>query len=223
VELGVVDRLPTWRLVEDDAQIELWVSLIGAHLILGLRLSDSTMRQRVYRSASLPAALKPTVARAMALLSKPKDVDVVLDPMCGSGTLLIERALAARYRLLLGGDSDEAAVTAARENIGTRYKPIEIRRWDARQLPLEDKSVSAILTNLPFGKQIGTPQQNRLLYPALLAEWVRVLNDGGRMVLLTGDRALLTQTVQGHRRLTIARQLPVTVRGYRASLMLITL
>jgi tRNA (guanine6-N2)-methyltransferase len=223
VELGVVDRLPVWRLVEDDAQIEVWVSLIGAHLIVGIRLSDGTMRQRDYRKASLPAALKPTVGRAMALLSNPLDDDVVLDPMCGSGTILIERAQAARYRLLLGGDRDEAAVTAARENIGTRYKPVEIHRWDARQLPLEDDSVSAILTNLPFGKQIGTPTENRLLYPALLAEWVRVLRDGGRMVLLTGDKALLTRTVQRQPRLTITQQMPVIVRGYRATLMVITM
>jgi tRNA (guanine6-N2)-methyltransferase len=219
VELGVVDRLPTWRLVEDDAQIEVWVSLIGPHLIVGLRLSDGTMRQRTYRNASMPAALKPTVARAMALLSKPQDDDVVLDPMCGSGTVLIERARAARYQLLLGGDRDEAAVSAARENVGPRYKPIEIRRWDARHLPLEDSSVSTILANLPFGKQIGTPTENRLLYPALLAEWVRVLREGGRMVLLTGDRALLTRTVQQQPRLSIVRQMPVIVRGYRATLM----
>lgn len=222
VELGVVDRLPTWRLVEDDAQIEVWVSLIGPHLIVGLRLSDGTMRQREYRIASMPAALKPTIARGMVLLSNPHDDDVVLDPMCGSGTLLIERAIAARYQLLLGGDRDEAAVAAARENIGPRYKPIEIRRWDARQLPLDDSSVSAILTNLPFGKQIGTPTENRLLYPALLTEWVRVLREGGRMVLLTGDRALLTRTVQQQPRLSIVRQLPVIVRGYRAALMVVT-
>lgn len=222
VEWGVLDRLPTWRLVEDDAHIEVWVSLIRAHLIVGLRLSDRTMRQREYRKAGLPAALKPTVARAMALLSRPQDDDVVLDPMCGSGTVLIERARAARYRLLLGGDLDDAAVSATRENIGTRYKPIEIRRWDARELPLEDGSVDAILTNLPFGKQIGTPAENRALYPALLAEWARVLRDSGRMVLLTGDRALLTRAVQQQPRLTIARQMPVIVRGYRATLMVVT-
>jgi 23S rRNA G2445 N2-methylase RlmL len=159
----------------------------------------------------------------MALLSNPQDDDVVLDPMCGSGTILIERARAARYGLLVGGDLDEAAVAAARENIGTRYKPIEIHRWDARQLPLEDDSVSAIITNLPFGKQIGTLAENRLLYPALLAEWVRVLREGGRMVLLTGDKALLTRAVQRQPRLAMERQMPVIVRGYRATLMVLAL
>jgi tRNA (guanine6-N2)-methyltransferase len=220
VELGVLDRLPAWRLVEDDAQIEVWVSLVGPQLVVGIRLSDRSMRQRKYRNTSLPAALKPTVAHAMALLSEPRDDDVVLDPMCGSGTVLIERARAARYRLLLGGDIEESAVMAARDNIGPRYKPIEIRLWDARNLPLEDDSVSAIITNMPFGKQIGTPEENRSLYPALLTEWVRVLADGGRMVLLTGDNALLLRAVQRQSVLTLVRQMPVVVRGYRATLAL---
>ena len=219
VELGVLDRLPDWRLVDDDAQIEVWISLVGARLVVGIRLSDATMRGRAYRSASRPAALKPTVARAMVLLSEPRDADVVLDPMCGSGTVLIERALAARYRLLLGGDADAAAVSAARENVGPRHKPIELRTWDARALPLEDRSVSAIICNLPFGKQIGTPEANRALYPALIREWGRVLEPGGRMVLLTGNRDLLLRSIRRERRLTVTRQLPVLVRGYRATMV----
>ncbi|HEX6509260.1 MAG TPA: methyltransferase domain-containing protein, partial [Chloroflexota bacterium] len=182
VELGVADRLPAWRLVEDDAQVELWVNLVDSRLIVGIRLSDNTMRQRLYRQTSLPAALKPTIAHAMALASDPRDDDVVLDPMCGTGTILIERARAGRYGLLLGGDADARAVEAARENIGPRYKPVEIRQWDARSLPLDDRSVSAIITNMPFGKQIGTPEENQALYPQLLTEWTRVLQNGGRMV-----------------------------------------
>lgn len=222
VELGVMDRFPAWRLVEDDAQIEVWVSLVSAELVIGLRLSDRRMRQREYVRASRPAALKPTVARAMALLSVPRDDDVVLDPMCGSGTILIERALVGRYALLLGGDVDETAVAATRENIGSRHKPIEICRGDARTLPLENGSVSAIISNLPFGKQIGTPEENRVLYPQLLEEWVRVLRKGGRMVLLTGDAALLLTAIRVHPVLTVSRQVPVLVRGYRATLIVAT-
>jgi 23S rRNA G2445 N2-methylase RlmL len=220
-ELAVLDRFPAWRLVEDDAQLELWVQLMRSSLIAGLRLSDNMMRQRTYRKVSLPAALKPTVAAAMVLLSEPQDGDVFLDPMCGSGTILIERALAGRYRLLIGGDADPEAIHATRENIGPRYKPIEIHRWDARSLPLEDDSVSTIVTNLPFGKQIGTPVENRTLYPALLAEWVRVLRPGGRMVLLTSEQALLRRSLQRHPHLHLRRQIPVIVRGQRATISVI--
>lgn len=215
-ELAVLDHLPSWRLVEDDAQVEVWVQLVGNRLLAGVRLSDNRMRQRGYRSVSLPAALKPTIAAAMIQLSEPRDDDVFLDPMCGSGTLLIERAFGDRYRLLLGGDSDITAVEATRANIGTKYQPIEIRQWDARRLPLDDASVSAVVCNLPFGKQVGTAQNNRVLYPALLEEWTRVLAPDGRMILLTSERALLRESLAIHPELHLERTTPVLVRGLAA-------
>jgi tRNA (guanine6-N2)-methyltransferase len=221
VELGILDRLPAWRLVEDNAQVEAWAQLVGSRLIVGFRLSDIEMRQREYRRVSLPAALKPSIARAMVLLSEPRDYDVFLDPMCGSGTILIERALTRPYRLLLGGDEDPKAVEATRANIGPRYKPIEIRRWDARSLPLKDASVSALATNLPFGKQIGTQEDNRSLYPALLREWARVVQPGGRMVLLTSEERLLRETLRRRPELVVRRKEQVIVRGMRAALVTI--
>ncbi len=219
VERALLDRLPGWRLVEDDAQIEFWVSVVGPRLLLGIRLSDGSMRSHGSRRTELRAALKPTIARAMALLSDPADDDSVLDPMCGSGTILIERARAARYGLLLGGDIDPNAVRAASTNVGPKYKPIEIRQWDARNLPLDEASVSAIITNMPFGKQVGTPEDNATLYPRLIAEWVRVLAHDGRMVLLSGDLGLLLRCLQRYPDMFVVRQLPVLVRGYRASIV----
>lgn len=218
VERALGERFPAWRLVEDDAVLEVWVTLIGPLFVAGIRLSDNTMRGRTYRVESLPAALKPTVAAAMVRLSDPQEDDVVLDPMCGSGTILIERALAGRYALLLGGDSSADAVNAARANVGPRYKPIEIQQWDARRLPLEDRAVTRLICNLPFGKQIGTPEDNRTLYPALLGEWLRVLAPGGAMVLLTSERALMRRVLERAAGLSIMRQVPALVRGLQATI-----
>ena len=215
-ERAMIKRFSRWKLVEEDARVELWLHLVGGHLVAGVRLSDDTMRRREYLRVSLPAALKPTVARAMVALSRPQPDDVFLDPMCGAGTILIERAHAGRYRQLLGGDSDPRAVEAAQANIGPRYQPIELRLWDARSLPLAEGSVSAIVTNLPFGRQVGTATENRALYPALLAEWVRVLRPGGRLVVLTSDAHLLRRTVARRPELTLVQQTPVLVRGLPA-------
>lgn len=216
VEHGILDRFPRWRVVEDGG-LEVWAQLVNELLITAIRISDNDMRQRTYRAISRPAALKPTVARGLVWLSEPRDDDVFLDPMCGSGTILIERALAGRYGLLLGGDIDPEAVAATRQNIGPRYKPVEIRQWDARSLPLEDHSVSVIVTNLPFGKQIGSSSANRMLYPDLLAEWVRVLSPGGRMVLLTSDDRLMRRTLSRSLTLRVTRQLQLLVRGQPAT------
>ncbi|MGC4190947.1 MAG: methyltransferase domain-containing protein [Thermomicrobiales bacterium] len=216
-EKAIAGRHPDWVLA-DPARIEVWTQLVGDRLVAGIRLSDETMRQRAYKLANLPASLKPTVARAMALLTKPGDDDVFLDPMCGAGTILIERAHAGRYARLEGGDVEHAAVQAALENIGTRYKPIEIREWDARSLPFADGEIGAIACNLPFGKQIGTRQGNQTLYPVLLDEWIRVLKPGGRMVLLTSEARLLRATARDRPGLVWEQTLHVVVRGLPAEI-----
>ena len=218
VERALLDRLPAWRLVNDNAQVEIWASLIGPRLLLGIRLSDATMRHRTYLRETLPAALKPTIAAAMVWLSEPRNDDVFLEPMAGSGTILIERAEAARYRQLLAGDRDAAAVRAIRRNIGPRYQPVQVSQLDARYLPVESGSISAIVTNLPFGEQIGTHAGHRQLYPELLKEWSRVLHPAGRMVLLTSERVLLRDCLRRHPELTRKHTVPVLVRGIPAAI-----
>ena len=213
IERGIAARAGhRWRLVEEGG-LEFWLTLLPAkagqsEAWLALRLSDERMRHRDYQQAHLPASLRPAAAAALVWLTRPAPDDVFLDPMCGAGTILIERAHAGRYALLLGGDSSAEALAVARENIGPRYKPIELRAWDARKLPLDSASVTAAAVNLPFGKRVGTPEENRALYPAFLREAARVLRPGARLVALTGDartfEAALRRTGQLTRRAVYA-------------------
>lgn len=192
LEIGISERGDRgWRLDEDSPDLEFWATVLDDELILALRLSDDRMRHREYKVEHRPGSLRPSVAAALAWLSKPAADDVFLDPMCGVGTVLIERAHMGRYAMLLGGDSAPAMLEAARENIGPRYKPIELRRWDAAALPLEARSVSAIATNLPWGIKHGSHGENRRLYPRIIAEFRRVLRDDGRVVMLTAETRLM--------------------------------
>jgi tRNA G10 N-methylase Trm11 len=152
----------------------------------------------------------------MVWLTRPMPGDIFLDPMCGAGTLLIERAHAGRYAKLLGGDVDPEAVAATQVNVGARYQPIEIRRWDARHLPLESGSVTALAVNLPFGRKIGDLEQNRRLYPPFLREAARVLRPRARLVTLTSDTSTLEAALRGSDRLAPRESYPVEVLGTRA-------
>src|SRR6266567_2897119 len=75
--------------VADDADLEFWLWLSGSEALIGLRLSDATMRHRTYKREHLPASLRPTVAAAMGWLARPAQEDIVLDPLCGAGTVLM--------------------------------------------------------------------------------------------------------------------------------------
>lgn len=213
-------RYPRWTPVADDAQVEFWANELGSQFLLGARLSDRTMRHRFERRVELPAALRPSVAAAMVLLTEPQPGEVFLDPMCGSGTILYERLQAGAAGRILGGDIEPERVDAARKNVrGSRKKPgagnsgPDIRQWDARKLPLDDASVDKVATNLPFGKQLRASEQPAKLYPPVLAELERVVRPGGRIVLLTSEYDLLKETVRQRPRLTITTGYSVAVLG----------
>ncbi len=218
IETGILERGDhAWRLEEHDAEVEFWATMLRDEFIFTIRLSDDTMRFREYKISHRPGSLRPSVAAALAIVSKPAPGDVFLDPLCGTGTVLIERAHCGRYAMLLGGDSDRDTLEAARENIGPRYKPIEIKMWDATALPLEAASVDKIVSNLPWGMKHGSHTDNRKLYPRLIAEFRRVLKPAGTMVLLSAEMRLMSE-VMAKQHMRPAQIFRVTVLGAPAAI-----
>jgi len=205
------------RYVEDDADLEYWLWIGGSEALVGIRLSDATMRHRTYKHEHLPASLRPTVAAAMGWLARPTESDIVLDPLCGAGTILIERALLAPSGQVLGGDISEAAVEIAKRNSRSARVSAKWQTWDARSLPLESESVTRIISNLPFGKQIGSHEQNISLYRDLAQEFNRVLAKDGLLVTLTSEDRLWESNVRAagwH----ITKKVVISVLGQPASI-----
>lgn len=188
---AIADGWPgRWRRVNDNADLEIWATLLERELLCGVRLSTQEMRQRG-KLRHLPASLRPALAAAMVLLTEPEDDDVFLDPMAGAGTLLTERAAAGRFAQILGGDNSAAAVEAMRVNTRRLKGDITCRQWNARSLPQPDASVDKVAVNLPFGKQVSDETNLSDLYCDVLMEIERVLRPGGRLVALAGDIKLL--------------------------------
>jgi tRNA (guanine6-N2)-methyltransferase len=189
---GLAGKFPdSWKAAEENAAVEFWLTIDNATAVSGVRLSDRTMRHRIYKLEHRPASLRPTVAAAMVRLAEIKPRHVVLDPMCGAGTLLAEYfAFVGKIRAekppALGGDIDAAAVRAAAVNL-SKLGEARLVRWDSTRLPLPDQSVDRVLSNPPFGKQLGTPESVGPLYRAAVREWDRLLRPAGRAVLLAAD------------------------------------
>jgi tRNA (guanine6-N2)-methyltransferase len=184
---GLAGKVPAhWLVVEENADYEIWLTIDGASAVCGLRLSDRTMRHRDYKVEHLPASLRPVVAAAMVRLARIPYHGVLVDPMCGAGTILAERLAVQPQALVLGGDLDATALLAATANL-KRLGRAYLFRWDARRLPLRDGVVDRIACNPPFGKQLGEPAEIASLYRDAIREANRVLVPGGKAVWLVSD------------------------------------
>ncbi len=207
-----------WQPIEEEADLEVWATLLEQELIVAIRLSDASLRLRG-KIAHLPASLRPALAAAMVMLTHPTENDIFLDPMAGVGTLLLERAAAGPFTALYGGDISPAAVTAMQANLRSVRGQIEVRRWNATKLPLPDASVTKVAVNLPFGTQIGEGEDLEDLYRDVLYQIARVLKPGGRLVTLVADQQLLDRArAQAAPVLRATARHRVLVLGHRATI-----
>jgi len=78
---------------QPDIRINVWLNKDRASIALDL--SGDALHQRGYRQQTGQAPLKENLAAAIVLRSGWQPTTPLLDPMCGSGTLLIEAALIA--------------------------------------------------------------------------------------------------------------------------------
>jgi tRNA (guanine6-N2)-methyltransferase len=239
---GLGGKLPaSWRPAEENASVEIWLTIHGATAVCGLRLSDRTMRHRTWKLEHFPASLRPTMAAAMVRLAQIKPGNVVLDPMCGAGTILAEAWFATRrLRLsahvqpsgssgssdasaepqavsLLGGDIDPHHVGFAKTNL-RQLAEVPIETWDARRLPLKDAGVDRVICNLPFGKQLSTAEEIGPLYQRAVKEMNRVLKPKGRAVLLVAEASELKDAIRpgGWKQEGFV---PVRILGQRAAIL----
>ena len=186
-------NFPKWK-NSDPAAIEIWGFYIDQKLHLGFRLSDNRMRYRAQKPVSRKAALRPTIAAALMRAASPRYGERVLDPMCGTGTILSEGIALNTGAVFIGGDSDRQAIKLAKESLSRTN--VSLQQWDATRLPVNSSTIDCIVCNLPFGQQFSTQKDNQDLYPMLIDNWMVGLKAKGRMVLLTADSTTLENSFQ---------------------------
>ncbi len=170
---------------EKHETFDLRIFLEHDKAIVGVRLGAKPLHRRSYKVETTKATLQADVAYAMSTLAEITSSDTVLDPMCGSGTILIESSTFSPKNIL-GGDMNSEAVNATIKNINAFDSNLNVgvKKWDAIKLPLGDSSVDKIICNLPFGKQIEVNSISEF-YGGLIEEFNRVLKSNGKMVFLT--------------------------------------
>lgn len=96
---------------DSDTAMTLFAHVRAGELTLGLDTAGRALHKRGWRVNGHPAVLKETLAAAILLFAGYDGTEPLYDPMCGSGTLVIEAAyLALRKAPLIHRGKDEFAL-----------------------------------------------------------------------------------------------------------------
>ena len=188
VETALAAAFPRWRL-NDPADLEFWVFWARA-ATLALRLSDESFKYRGRPPPRRAAALRPTVAAAMVELAQIDDGHVVVDPLCGTGTLLLEGSLRHPNARFVGSDRSAEATALACQRLGDRA---EIRHCELTALKYAPASFDRVISNLPWGRQFKVGDALYTNGIATMFDWT---TDGGLLVLLTPRSDLIEPTLR---------------------------
>lgn len=204
----------------EDVEDEVWMFCIDEAFYFGIPITKFRQTEgREDRVAERVASLPPPIAAAMAFAGMPKNDDIVLDPVCGSGTLLAEARSYAPNAQLVGIDIDESAVRIARANLSDESN-LKLLHADSRIANFEN--VTLLLANFPFGLRYGDRKTNAKLYQDILENVLRHSDlKKFRGILLSSDTENLIRSIANFPNLEAKELFRVKIRGELAMAILI--
>ena len=131
-----------------------------------------------------PGSMAPMDARALANIAGAGPGRRILDPMCGTGGVLVEAGLAGAD--IVGVDAQRRMVAGSERNLRRYLEGGSVLCGDATSLPFADDTFDGVVFDAPYGRQskveAGSLEE---LVGGALAEARRV----GTRAVLVGDRS----------------------------------
>ena len=149
-------------------------------------LRDFGNRTPTDRPFFQPGSMAPLEARALVNIAGARPDATVVDPMCGTGGLLLEAGLVGAD--VVGGDAQAKMIRGTRRNLEhvldgdghpapERYPEPgswDLFRADAARLPLADDAADAVVFDAPYGRQSRIEGDLATLVSGALAESRRI-------------------------------------------------
>lgn len=134
----------------EKGELRLRCHIEGNLARFGIAISDTPLHRREWRSESYEGQLHPPIAAAMARFSRSKSPTRIIDPFCGSGTILIESSSINPTIEHVGIDLNPKVISIAKNNslkAGTRINFLNTSAFDQAV----DYGRSFIVSNPPWG------------------------------------------------------------------------
>ena len=234
---GAINDKFGWEVSMKDFDIEIVITIDVNQIYVGIGLTKVSLFKRNIEHFG-PTTLRATICASMLQLADIQPGEIVVDPMCGGGSIPIEGAIAFKKAFYIGADCHEKAVFRSTENFKSCSKSLnksndsdtlsslsgDILQWDVTRIPLRDNSVDVFITDFPFGKRSGSKTDNRVLYPKIMKSMARVVKPcTGRAVILTQDKNSMFKA-QGmfNKFWKINRQIKCNIGGLKALVFIMT-
>lgn len=207
------------ELINDPTDSPWEVEVTEGHGEVRLELLPSLADPRfTYRKGDVPAASHPTIAAALVRVGGVHAADAVWDPFVGSGAELCERAIAGRYRSLVGSDIDARALSVARGNLDAAgAEDAALVMGDATSLPPPGPPPTLIVTNPPLGRRVQRGAGLGPLLDRFVSHAAGVLAKHGRLVWMSPFPAR-TREIAAARGLALAEAREVDLGGFAAEM-----
>jgi tRNA (guanine10-N2)-dimethyltransferase len=166
--------------------------LTDEKFIFGVKLAEIAPKPFVERRPKKkpffhPSAMTAKLARCMVNLAKPKTGELLFDPFCGTGSMLIEAALIGCR--VLGLDIQRRMVRGSLKNLAYFHiKPEGVIVADARNTPIT--KIECVVTDPPYGRSATTRRRTTKQIVEEVLMTVHGMLNNGRRVCMAAPKTL---------------------------------
>lgn len=172
---------------------ELKPNVVNAYL----KIMDIENRRFQYRREATAFSLKPFIAGTLMKLAEPYFISHsrVLDPFCGSGTILIERNIARPTHFAMGLDIYGKGLDIAKKNVKAAGQSIHFVHKDALRF-VNAEAFDEIFTDMPTKEQMSDMDALRELYDKFFKRIPKLVRHDGYVFLYTSELSLVRKNLR---------------------------
>lgn len=219
-----LDELSNRNLRNNPSSYEVEIRIIENNKLCNVYLKLYSFKDSRfdYRYKNLPTSINPvTAAIAIKSISKwLKPHAKILDPFCGTGTMLIERAKAKDVSSLTGVDIYRPAITSS--EINSKLANIEIELFDKDILDFSPSyKFDEIISNMPFESNTEVHDFDTELYSKFVNRISELVKPGGMVFLYTVEKNLLKKNLINNNCLQLIDEIQMESGGLRPNVFVI--